>query len=62
LGGGSPLRGWLAAARQALLLSRSQVDAIYGRPTSAWGYAARRLWRPIDLARRALRSRSAARR
>jgi len=33
-----------------LFLSRAQVDAIYGRPASRWGYLGRRLARPFDLA------------
>jgi hypothetical protein len=53
---GSRLQGWWGAARQALWLSRAQVDAIYGRPRHVGGYLARRLWRPVDLLSRALRS------
>jgi hypothetical protein len=49
-------RAWLAALRGALALSRDQVDAIYGQPRRAWGYAARRVVRPFDLAWRAGRS------
>jgi hypothetical protein len=34
---------------RALVLTRAQVDAIYGRPRHPWGYLARRLARPFDL-------------
>jgi hypothetical protein len=53
---GGRLRGRLAAARTALLLSRRQIDAIYGPPRHAWGYAARRALRPLDLIWRAGRA------
>jgi hypothetical protein len=53
-------RGWLVAALRtagvALLLSRPQIDAIYGPPRHRWGYAARRAARPFDLAWRAARA------
>ncbi len=42
----------VGVAWRTLFLSRAQVDAIYGRPASGWGYLGRRLARPFDLARR----------
>jgi hypothetical protein len=39
---------------RALVLSREQVDAIYGPPRTRLGYLARRLARPLDLAWRGL--------
>jgi hypothetical protein len=41
-----------AGAVRALFLTRGQVDAIYGRPASSFGYLGRRLLRPFDLVRR----------
>jgi hypothetical protein len=55
----------VAAARAAwstVFLSRAQVDAIYGRPASGWGYLGRRLARPFDLVRRLAGYAAAARR
>lgn len=46
----------LSAAGTALTLSRAQIDAVYGRPRSRWGYAARRVMRPFDLIWRAGRA------
>ncbi|HEV8241941.1 MAG TPA: nucleotidyltransferase family protein [Thermoanaerobaculia bacterium] len=57
---GTRLGGRWAALRQAVVLSRSQVDRIYGPQRSRWGYLMWRLLRPFDLARRwlaALRAR-----
>ena len=39
----------LRRAWRVLVLSRQQVDEIYGVQRSAAGYLARRLWRPFDL-------------
>lgn len=47
-------------AWRTLFLSRGAVDAIYGRPRSRWGYAARRVLRPFDLAWRVARSAAAS--
>ncbi len=44
---------------KSAVLSRAQVDAIYGRPERWGGYAARQLLRPFDLALRFVRSRKA---
>jgi hypothetical protein len=44
----------------ALLLTKKQIDEVYGPPRSAWGYAARRIARPFDLARRLVRYGAAA--
>lgn len=41
---------------RTLVLTRSQVDTLYGPPRGgALGYLGRRLWRPVDLAGRLLR-------
>lgn len=60
-GGRSRWRRALRSGWQALALSRSQIDAIYGAPRSRWGYLLRYLARPFDLARRTLRARAARR-
>ncbi len=44
---------------KAVVLSRAQVDAIYGRPRRWGGYAARQLLRPFDLALRLRRAKIA---
>lgn len=49
----------LAWVYKAAILSRAQVDAIYGRPRRPGGYLARQLLRPFDLALRFVRSRRA---
>jgi putative nucleotidyltransferase-like protein len=49
---GTRLAGWWAAAQQAVVLSPTQVDRIYGPQRSRWGYLRWRLLRPLDLARR----------
>ncbi len=60
------LKGLLRNLGSAVLLTRGQIDLIYGQPRTEVGYLARRLWRPFDLvgrtaktlqARRKLRSR-----
>jgi len=51
----------LAALAAALWPSAAQLDAIYGRPASRWGRLGRRLFRPVDLLRRAARSAANAR-
>jgi hypothetical protein len=40
---------------RSVVLTRGQVDVIYGPPTSRWGYLGRRLWRPFDLIVRLVR-------
>jgi len=50
-------RAWAAA-----IITRSQVDAIYGRPSGRWGYLGWQLYRPMDLIVRAGRSVLARRR
>ncbi len=45
---------------KTVFITRAQVDAIYGRPGSPWGYAARQVLRPFDLACRAVRYATAA--
>lgn len=47
---------------RAVVLTRGQIDAIYGRPAGTWGYLGRRLARPFDLARRLVSSLLTARR
>jgi hypothetical protein len=42
-------------AWRALFVTDAQIDVIYGRPRSRFGYVARRLARPFDLVRRAVR-------
>lgn len=42
--------------RRALVLSRGEIDAIYGPPKGALGYLARRVARPFDLAGRLVRA------
>ncbi len=39
----------------ATVLTRGQVEALYGKPRSSWGYWGYRLWRPFDLIGRILR-------
>jgi hypothetical protein len=46
---------WCLAVLQALILTRGQIDRIYGRPRTAWGYLGWRLVRPFDLVRRLVR-------
>ncbi len=46
----------LATLRKAVLVTDGQIDLIYGRPKSRWGYWGRRLWRPFDLLGRLLRA------
>jgi hypothetical protein len=48
--------GWWRAGRQALALSDAQLDRVYGKPRSRWGYVGRRLLRPLDLLWRAGRA------
>ncbi len=44
----------------ATVLTRGQVDALYGKPSSSWGYWGYRLYRPFDLIGRTIRYGSAA--
>lgn len=58
----SDLPAAVAALRwiyKSTVLTRAQVDAIYGRPARPGGYLARQLLRPFDLAGRAIRSAAA---
>jgi hypothetical protein len=50
------------ALLRAVVLTRGQIDAIYGRPASGWGYLGRRLARPFDLAWRLGRALASTRR
>jgi hypothetical protein len=55
----------LALVRRAwrtVILSRAQIDEIYGAPRSGFGYWALRLWRPFDLVGRLAGSLAARRR
>jgi len=47
-----PLVRLLRSVVDALVLSRAQIDAIYGPPRHPLGYLGRRLARPLDLLRR----------
>lgn len=38
----------------ATFLTRGQIEAAYGKPSSRWGYWAYRMYRPFDLAKRTL--------
>ncbi|MEP7012003.1 MAG: nucleotidyltransferase family protein [Acidobacteriota bacterium] len=57
----TPLARKLAALAAALWPSAAQLDAIYGRSSSPWGRLGRRLFRPVDLLRRAARAAASAR-
>ncbi len=57
----NPLGRKLAALAAALWPSAAQLDAIYGRSSSRWGRLGRRLFRPVDLLRRAARAAASAR-
>jgi hypothetical protein len=48
-------RYW-STAKDLLVLSRTQIDLVYGKPRSAWGYLGWRLLRPFDLVRRGARA------
>jgi len=56
----SSLASHWATLKELLVLSRAQVDLIYGKPRSAWGYLGWRLLRPFDLLRRGARALYAA--
>jgi hypothetical protein len=47
-----PMVRVVRTALAAIFLTRSQIDAIYGRPRHPLGYLGRRLARPFDLLRR----------
>ncbi len=47
--GSNPVRTFVKTAWNVLLLSRDQVDAIYGRQKHRWGYPLRQFLRPFDL-------------
>lgn len=55
-GEGGPWRARWRSVVHALILTREQIDAIYGPQGSAWRYALMRLWRPFDLVLRVLRA------
>ncbi len=44
----------------ATVLTRGQVEALYGKPSSSWGYLGYRLYRPFDLIGRTFRYGAAA--
>ena len=48
----SGVHGVIRTLKEAFILTRGQVDAIYGRQHSWVGYTLLRLWRPFDLVRR----------
>ena len=50
----SGVHGVIRTLKEAFVLTRGQVDGIYGRQTSWLGYALFRIWRPFDLVRRTL--------
>lgn len=52
----------LRAAWRALILTRRQIDEVYGAPRSSLGYLGRRVARPFDLAWRSARSLASLRR
>lgn len=56
------LLGSIRGALAAVFLTRGQIDLIYGAPKSWIGYLGRRLWRPMDVAIRLVRSLRARRR
>ncbi len=60
LRGRGALGGSLARAARALVLTDAQIDVVYGPPRSRLGYLGRRLARPFDLVRRAVRYAAAA--
>lgn len=60
--GPAPLRSFLRELLRAVVLTRDQVDAIYGPPRRWWGYPLRQLMRPADLAVRFIRYALAGRR
>lgn len=53
-------RAFAAFLGRTLWLSDAQIDAVYGRPRTRFGYLGRRLWRPFDLVGRSLRAAWAA--
>lgn len=56
---GSP-RAFFTFLRRTVWLTDRQIDDIYGPPRRRWGYAARRLARPLDLVVRSARAAAAA--
>jgi hypothetical protein len=56
LDSGRPASELAKVAWRAVLVTRAQIDVIYGRPRSRLGYLWRRLARPFDLAGRAARA------
>jgi len=55
-GDGRGMAGLLRNLGRAVVLTRGQIDEIYGRPKTELGYLARRLWRPFDLVGRTART------
>jgi hypothetical protein len=53
------LRAAVRTLRGAVLLTKAQVDILYGPPRTGLGYWGWRLWRPFDLVARAVRYTSA---
>ena len=56
------LKGFLQKLSSAVVLTRGQIDVIYGKPKTELGYLGRRLWRPFDLVGRTNRTLAARRR
>jgi hypothetical protein len=56
----SGLAGSWTTAKSLFVLSRTQIDVVYGKPRSKWGYLGWRLARPFDLLRRGARALYAA--
>jgi len=52
----SGLRRYWSTAKGLLVLSRTQIEHVYGKPRSRWGYLGRRLQRPFDLMWRGARA------
>lgn len=57
---GGKTRAFFTFLRRTVWLTDSQIDDIYGPPRTRWGYAARRLARPLDLVVRSARAAAAA--
>ena len=55
------LMGLLRNLGSAVVLTRGQIDVIYGKPKTEFGYLGRRLWRPFDLMGRTIKTLQAQR-
>jgi len=55
-GGQGRMMGVTRTAWQAVWLSRTQVEMLYGKPRTKLGYLGWRLWRPFDVAGRTVQS------